>query len=439
MAIADTNEGPAEAIEIRYRPVSELIPYARNSRTHTDEQVNQIAASIREFGFTNPVLIRQDDETGAITIIAGHARAIAAKKIGLAEVPTLDLNYLTETEARAYVIADNRLAELAQWDFGMLAVELEDLREHEFDLELTGFNAEEIDEIERQARTSATPPDGEGGQEGEDDFGEVQDNPIARLGDMWRLGDHWLYCGDSMDSESFDKLLGETKIHCIATDPPYAIYGSATGVASDISDDKMVRPFFEKVLSIGKDRLEWFGHCYMFCDWRSWPSVWEVTKNVPHMEPKNLLMWDKGGAGLGSNYANTYECIAFMAKLPKQTAMGNRASGQRPVHKPNVLRHNRVTGTDRLHNAAKPVALMRELLENSTGPGDHVLEPFTGSGSTIIAADQTERVCFAIEIDPGWVDVTLNRFWKLRGIEPELAGEDGETRLLSEVVTERGT
>lgn len=444
MAKQKTDDSAADAIEITYRPVADLIPYARNSRTHTDDQVQQIAASIREFGFTNPVLIREDDDDGRLTIIAGHARCIAAQKLGLAEVPTLDLNYLSETEARAYVIADNRLAELAQWDFGMLSVEFADLRENDFDLELTGFDADQVAEIERQAAASATPPDGEGGQEGEDDFGEVQENPHALAGDLWQLGQHLLYCGDSMRAGTFDKLLGDNPVHCIATDPPYAIYGSATGVASDISDDKMVRPFFEKVLSIGKDRLEWFGHCYMFCDWRSWPSIWEVSKDVPHMEPKNLLMWDKGGAGLGSNYANTYECIAFFSKLPKQTAMGNRASGQRPVHKPNVLRYNRVTGADRLHNAAKPVALMRELLENSTGPGDHILEPFGGSGSTIIAADQTDRKCFAVEIDPGWCDVILNRFHKLRGIEPVLIWEDdepvdaAEKNALSDVVARRG-
>lgn len=426
----------AGRLEIVYRPLSKLLPYARNARTHSEDQINKIVASMQEFGWTQPMLV-SDNGDGSAMILAGHGRQTAGFKAGFHECPTIDLSHLDEMKQRAYVIADNRLAELAGWHDETLAVEFEDFNAEGYNIEQTGFDMDAAEEIMKAARSKKGEADGAGGQKGEDEFGEVQQNPVARLGDLWQLGGHRLICADSMAGQTFEDLVGDDSVHMIATDPPYAIYGSATGIASDISDDKMVRPFFDKVLTIAKDRLEWFGHCYMFCDWRSWPAIWEAGKGVPHVEPKNLLVWDKGGAGLGSNYANTYECCAFFAKLPKQTAMGNRPSGQRPVHKPNVLRHNRPSGDDRMHNAAKPVALMRELIENSSGPGDVVLEPFAGSGTTIIAADQTDRICLAVEIDPGWMDVILQRFWDLRELEPVLthsAGDEAEQGLtLSEV------
>ena len=400
------------------KPIDKLIPYARNSRTHSNEQVAQVAASIREFGWTNPVLIADDD------ILAGHARVMAARKLGISSIPCIDLSHLSPAQRRAYIIADNRLGENADWDMEMLSTEFDELIEEGFDLDFTGFDQDERQQVVKKAakaRNAAID-----GQKDEDDFGTVPMNPITRPGDVWHLGPHRLICGDSLLPETLQILIGDEQCHMIATDPPYAIYGSATGIASDITDDKMVRPFFERVLSIGKERLPWFGHAYISCDWRSWPAIWESCKRIPTMEPKNLIIWDKGGAGLGSNYANTFECIGFFAKLPGQTAMGNRPSGQREIHKPNVMRHNRPTGKDREHNAAKPVALFRDLIYNSSGPGDVVLEPFCGSGTTIIAADQTDRLCLAVDIEPKWCDVTIGRFMRLRETRVTL-GENGPT------------
>ena len=436
--MANAQETNPDAPPIVVRNLADLVPTENNPRTHSDDQVDRIAASIQEFGWTSPLLVAEDED--GWRILAGHGRVAAAIKLGIDSVPTLDLSRLSPEQRMAYVIADNKLAEDAGWHSDTLAEIFENLNQAGFALDVTGFSFAEAEDIMKAARRNVGAADGVGGQEGEDDFGEVQENATTRFGDEWRMGGHRLICADSMKADTFEKLIGDDQVHMIATDPPYAIYGSATGIASDISDDKMVRPFFDKVLTIAKDRLEWFGHAYVFCDWRSWPAIWEACKGVPHIEPKNLLMWDKGGAGLGSNYANTYECVAFFAKLPKQTAMGNRPSGQRPVHKPNVLRHNRPSGADRLHNAAKPVALLRELIENSSGPGDVVLDPFTGSGSVTIAADQTDRICLSVEIDPGWCDVVLNRFHKLREIEPELvASDDGITGTLAEVVAARSS
>lgn len=405
-------------LKIVTKPIDTLIPWARNSRTHTDEQVAQVAASIREFGWTNPVLIAEDD------ILAGHARVMAARKLGISTIPCIDLSHLSPAQRRAYVIADNRLAENAGWDLEMLTAEFDELIEEGFDLDFTGFDQDERQNVAKKVQKARN--DAMDGQKGEDDFGTVPMNPITRPGDVWHMGPHRLICGDSLDGETLTTLIGDDGCHLIATDPPYAIYGSATGIASDITDDKMVRPFFEKILTIAKLRLPWFGHAYVCCDWRSWPAIWESCKRVPTIEPKNLIIWDKGGAGLGSNYANTFECIGFFSKLPAQTAMGNRPAGQRSIHKPNVMHHNRPTGKDREHNAAKPVALFRDLIYNSTGPGDVVLDPFCGSGTTIIAADQCDRICLAVDIEPKWCDVTVGRFLRLRETKVTL-GENGPT------------
>jgi DNA modification methylase len=410
--------------QIELVPLELLIPYARNSRTHTDEQVAEIAASMKEFGWTNPCLIRSAG--GKLSgLVAGHARVLAARKLGRTHAPCIRLDHLTEAQAKAYVIADNRLAEKAKWDDAMLALEFDDLLGEGFALELTGFNLEEQQEVRKRLAEASSAEDA--GQPGEDDFGTVPVDPITRAGDVWHIGKHRLGCLDVFDGDALAALIGTQQPNVIATDPPYAIYGSSTGQASDIADDVMVRPFFEGVLRLVRDRLPWFGHAYVFCDWRSYPTLALTRKRVETVELRNLLVWDKGGSGLGSNYANSHELIAFFAKLPQQTAMGHRHAGVRTVHKPNVLRHNRPTGKDREHNAAKPVALMRDLIENSTGPGDVVLEPFCGSGSTMVAADQIGRVCIAADIEPKWCDVTIGRLARLREIEARLGGPAGPT------------
>lgn len=401
--------------------VEALIPYARNSRTHTDEQVAEIAASIREFGFTNPVLIRGTPPT----IVAGHARVLAARKLGLERVPCIRLDDLTEVQARAYVIADNRLAEKAGWDFGTLELEFDELAAAGFSVEATGFDMDAQRDV-RRAAAKARAGDA-GGQPGEDVYGTIPVDPITRPGDVWHIGRHRLACADSLEPGAVKELAGDMQVHLVATDPPYAIYGSATGMASDIADDKMVRPFFESVLRVARDSLPWFGHLYVFCDWRSYATLVMAARRIEPLALKNMLVWDKGGSGMGAAYTQTHELIAFFAKLPPQNAMGHREAGARVIYKPNVLRHNRPHGDDRQHNAAKPVALMRELIENSTGPGDVVLEPCAGSGSTMVAADQLGRTCIAFDVEPKWCDVIVGRMAKLRELDARLGGPDGPT------------
>ncbi len=408
-------------LKLKYASIDAFVMYANNYNHHPESQIERLMASMKEYGWIMPMMTKSEDD---MTLVVGHGRLIAGKRLGFTQAPYIPATHLSEAQVRAYRIADNRLAELAEPDFEMLDAEFEHLIEDDFDLDFTGFNLEERQDVHKKA--GKAHDDKEHGQKGEDDFGTVPMNPITRPGDIWHLGPHRLICGDSLNPATLQALCRGDQIHLIATDPPYAIYGSATGIASDITDDKMVRPFFEKVLNIAKERLPWFGHAYLCCDWRSWSAIWESAKRTPSIEPKNLIVWDKGGAGLGSNYANTFELIGFFSKLPAQTAMGSRPSGQRPIHKPNVMRHNRPTGKDREHNAAKPVALFRDLIENSSGPGDVVLEPFCGSGTTIIAADQTDRVCLAVDIEPKWCDVTIGRFIRLRET-PVTLGENGPT------------
>jgi DNA modification methylase len=407
-----------DPLKVEYRKVSELLPYARNSRTHTDEQVAELAGLIKEFGWTEPIITKGN------TIAAGHARLRAARILGMDTVPVIDRADMTDAQFRAYVIADNRVAEKAGWDMQVLASEFAGLRDEGFALDFTGFDEKQRLGVEKAADKARR--DQENGQEGEDDPPKVPVHPVSRPGDLWHLGPHRLIVGDSFEKITRKRLIGSDQVHLIACDPPYAIYGNSAGVASDIADDKMVRPFFERALRLASEHLPWFGHAYFFTDWRSWASIWEAARTVPGLVPKNMLVWDKGGAGLGSNYAMTHELVAFFHKLPKQTAMGHRQAGIRSVMRPNILRHNRVTGEERQHNAAKPVALMRDLIEASTGPGDLVFDPFCGSGTTLIAADQTNRLCITSEIDPINADIAVHRFKRLRPGDVTL-GEGGPT------------
>lgn len=426
MPKAERSDNSKLRLRIAYRSIEELRRYPQNARVHSDEQIAALEASIKQFGFVNPLLVEADG-----TLVSGHGRLEAAARIGLTRLPVIELAHLEPEQARALRLADNRIAELATWDENLLGDELATLSAAKFDIEAFGFEMDEIrvdlDGDESAAAKAEAPAP-------EDDAPEPPKIATSQLGDVWMLGRHRVICGNTLEDKTLDALLSAARADLVLTDPPYAIYGSSTGVSASVSDDKMVRPFFRDVLRIAQAHTRLFAHVYIFCDWRSWASWWEEAK-AGELSPKNLLVWDKNGAGLGANYANTYELIGFFANLPKQTSMrGGGKAGQRPVHAPNILRFPRVAGSERKHNAAKPVKLLQQLIENSTDVGEVVLDLFGGSGSTLLAAEESKRVAYLSEIEPKYVDVIVERWETKTGKQARL---QGSKRTFAEVAADR--
>lgn len=392
---------------IRRVALADLKPYERNAHKHSRAQIGELRASIRAFGFTTVLVI---DEDGLL--VAGHGRREAAMAEGMTHVDALEVRGLTPQQKRALALADNKIPMNAGWDEKLLALELGSLKADGFDLSLTGFSIGELDDI-------LGPDPGAG--DGDDDSPAPPDQPTSRRGELWLLGEHRLLIGDSFDPEDVDHLLGSELADMVLTDPPFAIYGSSTGISADIADDKMVRPFFEKLGAVIINAVPEFAHVYVHCDWRSYATLWHGLKSA-RLTPKNCIVWDKGHFGLGGMYGNAHEFVAFFARLPPQKAMtsGNKR-GQRPVLGcANIFKASRVSGEERQHNAAKPVELLSWLIENSSEPGDTVLDLFGGSGSTLIAAEKTKRRCRMMEMEPRFADVILERYAKTTGLQPTL-------------------
>jgi DNA modification methylase len=390
--------------------LADLKPYEKNARVHTPKQIEQLRASIREFGFTNPLLI---DAEG--NLIAGHGRRLAAMAEGYEEGPAIEVVGLTSAQKRALGIADNQLGLNAAWDESLLMGELAVLKAEGFTLDVVGFTDKELKRL-----LNLTP------EKASDDVPEPPKRPSTKVGDLWALGKHRLLCGDSFEPEDVGRLMGKRKADMVLTDPPYAIYGSSTGIAADIADDKMVRPFFEKLGQVIVENLKEFGHAYVHCDWRSYATVWHGLK-FARLSPKNCIVWDKGHFGLGGMYGNAHEFVAFFARLPPQKAMTSTDKrGQRSVLGcANVFKCSRVAGPDREHNAAKPVELFAWLIDNSSDKGQCVLDLFAGSGSTLIAAHQQGRIGYAMEMEPRFCDVIVERYQRFAGEEVTLCGGGG--------------
>lgn len=383
--------------------IARLRPWPNNPRK--DHAVEQIAKSIDAFGYLSPIVVQK----GTYRILAGHGRLEALKRHGVTEVPVVVAD-VDDDKADLFTIADNKLTELADWDFAKLADQLIAADAKGLDVGLTGFTDKEVEDM-----ANWTPKPAEQEQWTLD----LPTAPVTKTGDRWECGDHFVFCGDSTDDVDVGLARGplvEVPFDCIATDPPYAIFGSSTGLAADITDDKIVRPFFEALFRLAAAVLKKFGHAYVCCDWRSWSAVWDSAKRGG-MAPKNLIVWDKGGGGLGSMYTNSHELIGFFTKPPpRQGIMGDRETGQRTVMgRSNVLKFDRPTGEAREHNAAKPLGLFEEFVKNSTDEGGLVFEPFAGSGTTLIACERLKRRCIAIDIEPKWVDVTVKRWQALTG------------------------
>jgi DNA modification methylase len=418
----------AKPAQIQLRPLRELKPRPGNPRSHSRAQIRQIARSIEEFGFNSPILIDKDDQ-----IVAGHGRFEAARHLGLPRVPTIRLEHLTEAQARAFMIADNRLAERSNWDRELLGKELEFLTSVnlEFDITTTGFSTGEIDVL---LNSTAEPPEA-----AEDEVVEpVGTVAVSRLGDLWHLGDHRILCADAIAPSSFSKLLGWRRAQAVFVDPPYnvAIDGHVCGsgairhrefqMASGEMNSAQFTTFLEEALR-PLARMSADGALLFVCmDWRHTFELTSASRRLD-LDLKNLVVWRKDNAGMGSLYRSQHELI-FVMKSGQKPHINNVELGRFGRYRTNVWEYPGVNslrkerqGDLEMHPTVKPVALVADAICDASHRDGLILDSFGGSGTTLIAAHKTGRRGYLMEIDPLYVDVTIRRFQKLTGIEAVLA------------------
>jgi DNA modification methylase len=421
-------------MKIEYVPVHDLRPYPNNARTHSRKQIRQIEKSIKKFGFCNPVLIDDSKQ-----IIAGHGRVEAAKLLGIDTVPTCRLSHLNDADKRAYVLADNRLAERAGWDKELLAVELQGLIELDIDIELTGFEMAEVDLILEEAQEATDTHSGP-----EDEAPEPSPGPaVTQTGDLWLLGTHRLLSGDAREQTAYDDLLGGAKAEFVFTDPPYnvAIDGNVCGLGrvrhrefamgSGEMSEAQFTAFLEKVFArLIANTID--GSIHQICmDWR---HIWEMlgAGRTVYCELKNLCIWNKTNAGMGSFYRSKHELV-FVWKSGTAVHINNFELGQHGRHRTNVWDYAGVNSMRAgrleelaMHPTVKPVALVADAIKDCSRRGGLVLDPFCGSGTILIAAERTGRKARALEIDPSYVDVAVRRWQAYTGKSAVLSGS-GET------------
>lgn len=408
-------------------PVSALKPYANNPRTHTKKQIRQIAQSIETFGWTNPILIDADDG-----VIAGHGRLAAAAQLGLETVPVIRIENMSAAQKRAYVIADNRLAELAGWDDTLLAVELQGLVDIDldFDIEITGFAMGEIDTLIDGLKDIDAPdeadrlPDLDPGQP-----------PVSKPGDLWLLGHHRLLCGNALEESAYDRLMDGESAQMVFTDPPcnVRIDGHVCGLGSvkheefAMASGEMSETEFTTFLNTALGRMatnSLDGAIHFVCmDWRHLYELLVAGKSV-YSELKNLCVWNKTNGGMGSLYRSKHELVAVF-KTGHAPHINNVELGVHGRYRTNVWDYAGINsfGADRndalaTHPTVKPVALVEDAIKDCSDRGGIVLDGFSGSGTTIIAAERAGRRGFGIELDPRYVDATLQRYRDLTGDEP---------------------
>ena len=417
-------------LNIEYLPIAALTLRKRNPRTHSDDQLKQIARSIERFGFTNLVLI--DEQAG---IVAGHGRVEAAKRIGMDKVPCVKLAEMSEAEIRAYVIADNRLAENAGWDREILAAEFAYLAELDIevdlDLTITGFDLPEIDILLDERAVAAASVEAEESLEL-----DLARTPVTRLDDVWQIGEHRLVCGDALDAKSYETLLGDERAQMVFTDPPYnvPIAGHVSGLGKPkhrefaMASGEMSRDEFTRFLSGAFDELAQHtddGAIHFICmDWRHMAEVLQAADGI-YTDLKNLCVWAKTNGGMGSLYRSQHELV-FVFKSGEAAHINNVELGKHGRNRTNVWSYAGVNtfggGRDELalHPTIKPIDLVADAIRDCSHRGGIILDPFAGSGSTLIAAHTTGRIGRAIELDPIYCDVIIERMKARCGLEAVL-------------------
>jgi DNA modification methylase len=410
-----------DLLRVEQRLVSALKPNPHNARVHSRKQVHQIARSYTEFGFLNPILIDSDDQ-----IIAGHGRVEAAKHLGIETIPTIRIDHLSKAQIRAYLIADNKLALNAGWDLEILKIEFQNLAllDPELDLELTGFETAEIDLlIDGPTKVDADPLD---------DTPAVAAEAITRSGDCWRLGEHKLICADARNSSSFAELMGEDRARVVFADPPYNVridghvgglgsikpreFAMACGEMSKAQFTHFLKTIFLNVTAVSRD-----GSIHFVCmDWRHIEELLSAASTI-YSELKNLCIWNKDNGGMGSLYRSKHELI-FVLKCGTAAHVNTIELGRSGRYRTNVwdypgvntFRSRRLDDLA-MHPTVKPVALVIDAIKDCSRRGDIVLDPFSGSGTTIIAAQKSQRCARSMEIDPLYADVAIRRWENLTG------------------------
>ena len=393
-------ETESGTLQIDYRSVAALIPYARNARTHSEAQVALIAGSIREYGFTNPVLV--DGENG---IIAGHGRVMAARKLGLARVPVIELAHLSDAQRRAYILADNKLAEQAGWDRDLLALEVGELADLGIDLGSLGFETKDLNALLRYGaadpREEETPP--------------PPDVPVSRLGDLWCLGPHRLLCGDATDAAAVKRLLAGVVPHLMVSDPPYGVmydpdWRNRAGAAETKRTGKVMND----------DRADWREAWALFPGdvayvWHGALHATTVAESLiaSGFDIRSQIIWAKERLVLSrGDYHWQHEPCWYAVRT---SGKGHWSGDRKQTTIWNIPSRDQDAAT--VHGTQKPVECMRRPMLNNASPGQAVYEPFCGSGTTLIAAQTTGRICHAMELDPAYVDVAVTRWQTFTGEE----------------------
>jgi DNA modification methylase len=411
-------------VAIVYQPIDALHPDPSNPRRHTAKQVRQIVRSVETFGFNVPILVDAQNR-----VIAGHGRLLACRSLGLGEVPTIRLDHLSEAQARAFLIADNRLTEIASWDDQLLGEQLKQLSELDLDfsLELTGFEMGEI-ELLIEGTNREKP-------EREDNIPLPEPGPpVSRVGDLWLLGKHRILCGSALDGAAYRSLMGDAKAAMVITDPPYnvPIEGHVSGLgkvhhrefamATGEMSEAEFGSFLERSCGLlARHSVEGSLH-FIFMDWRHMAALLAAGTKV-YDELKNLCVWVKHNAGMGSLYRSQHELV-FVFKHGRGRHRNHVQLGRHGRNRTNVWNYPAANSFGRpgeegnlpaLHPTVKPVAMMADALKDCSGRGERVLDAFLGSGTTLIAAERTGRVCYGLEIDPVYVDTAVRRWQSYTG------------------------
>jgi DNA modification methylase len=435
---AATNAGLIE-IQIQYRAVADLLLDSRNPRQHSQRQVNQIADSIREFGFVMPVVA---DDTGQVII--GHGRVLAAKKLGMPRIPVVEIRHLSPAQLKALRIADNKLAQNAHWDERLLGEHLLELKglDREFDLSITGFSLPEIDLAIQKLREPAL--------EANDDATSVTGVPVCRVGDIWELDGHRLQCGDATSEACFERLMKDERADVVFIDPPFnvRIDGHVSGKGKVRHREfaqgagKLSREQFVRFLTGSCTLLKNYsrnGTIHFVCmDWKHLDDLLAAGREV-YSELKNIAVWVKSAAGMGSLYRSQHELICvFKSGAGRHT--NNVELGKHGRNRSNVWQYDSANMQARkgnnvleLHPTVKPVQLVMDALLDCSNRGEIVIDSFLGSGTTLLAAERTGRICRGIELDPRYVDTAIRRWQNLTGRD---AVRDSDGKLFRDIEAE---